>query len=67
MAGLFPAQPAQAAAPAAIGDAIRPFRAEIPEAALADLRRRIAATRWPDEETDPSQNYRIFSPQGSDD
>jgi pimeloyl-ACP methyl ester carboxylesterase len=31
--------------------AIRPFRAEFPEAALADLRRRIAATRWPDKET----------------
>ncbi len=30
---------------------IRPFRADIPEAALADLRRRLAATRWPDGET----------------
>jgi pimeloyl-ACP methyl ester carboxylesterase len=31
--------------------AIRPFRVDIPEEALADLRRRIAATRWPDRET----------------
>jgi pimeloyl-ACP methyl ester carboxylesterase len=31
--------------------AIRPFRVHIPEAALADLRRRLAATRWPAKET----------------
>ena len=31
--------------------AIRPFRVDIPEEALADLRRRIAMTRWPDRET----------------
>jgi len=31
-------------------DAIRPFRIEIPDAALEDLRRRLAATRWPDPE-----------------
>jgi pimeloyl-ACP methyl ester carboxylesterase len=31
--------------------AIRPFQANIPEEAIADLRRRIAATRWPDRET----------------
>src|SRR5262249_9806182 len=37
---------------AADGDtAIRPFKINIPNAALADLRRRIAATRWPDRET----------------
>jgi pimeloyl-ACP methyl ester carboxylesterase len=30
---------------------IRPFRVKIPQAALADLRRRITATRWPDKET----------------
>lgn len=35
---------------AGAGD-IRPFRAEIPEGALIDMRRRIAATRWPDSET----------------
>jgi pimeloyl-ACP methyl ester carboxylesterase len=31
--------------------AIRPFRVEIPEAELVALRRRIATTRWPDQET----------------
>jgi pimeloyl-ACP methyl ester carboxylesterase len=31
--------------------AIRPFRVEVPEADLADLRRRIEAARWPDRET----------------
>ena len=35
--------------------AIRPFKAQVPQAALDDLRRRIADTRWPDKETDPSQ------------
>lgn len=33
------------------GDSIRPFRARVPQEALEDLRRRIAATRWPDRET----------------
>ncbi len=33
------------------GDAIRSFRINIPEEQLVDLRRRIAATRWPDKET----------------
>ena len=42
-------------------DTIRPFRAEIPEEAVADLRRRIAATRWPDKETvaDQSQGAQL--------
>jgi pimeloyl-ACP methyl ester carboxylesterase len=35
--------------------AIRPFKAQVPQAALDDLRRRIADTRWPDKETDASQ------------
>jgi hypothetical protein len=30
---------------------IRPFRVEVPEAELEDLRARIAATRWPEKET----------------
>jgi pimeloyl-ACP methyl ester carboxylesterase len=54
-ASLLPARPARAAAGPAAGDAIRPFRAAVPEADVADLRRRIADTRWPDRETDPSQ------------
>ena len=46
---------------AAAGDAIRPFRVNIPEEQLADLRRRIAATRWPDRETvnDRSQGVQL--------
>src|SRR5262249_20981356 len=31
--------------------AVRPFRIDIPEAALVDLRRRLADTRWPERET----------------
>jgi len=32
-------------------DAIRPFHVNIPDETLSDLRRRIAATKWPDRET----------------
>lgn len=46
-ASLLPRQ--VAAAPA--GDGIRPFRVDIPDVQLVDLRRRIAASRWPDQET----------------
>ena len=37
--------------------AIRPFHVKVPETAVADLKRRIAATRWPTKElvTDRSQ------------
>jgi pimeloyl-ACP methyl ester carboxylesterase len=44
---------------------IRPFRVDIPEEAIADLRRRIAATRWPDKETvpDPSQGVQLATMQ----
>src|SRR5262245_24322344 len=43
------------------GDKIRPFHINIPEDALVDLRRRIAATRWPDRETvnDRSQGVQL--------
>jgi pimeloyl-ACP methyl ester carboxylesterase len=42
-------------------NAIRPFRAHVPEADIADLRRRLAATRWPDRETvnDQSQGVQL--------
>ncbi|WP_377157704.1 epoxide hydrolase family protein [Roseateles sp. UC29_93] len=67
---LFPvASSAQTQAPTAVSaprDAaedttIRPFQAAIPEAALADLRQRIAATRFPDRETvdDRSQGVQL--------
>ncbi len=40
---------------------IRPFSVQVPQAALDDLRRRIAATRWPDKETvaDQSQGAQL--------
>jgi pimeloyl-ACP methyl ester carboxylesterase len=43
----FPPQRRQAADKTAI----RPFRVNVPEAELAELRRRIKATRWPERET----------------
>ena len=39
--------------------AIRPFRVNVPAEDLADLRRRIAATRWPDRETVSDQSQGI--------
>jgi pimeloyl-ACP methyl ester carboxylesterase len=43
------------------GEVIRPFRVSIPRSVLTDLRRRIAATRWPDKETvtDQSQGAQL--------
>ena len=42
--------PAQAQTPSS-SDAIRPFKINVPEAELTELRRRINATRWPERET----------------
>jgi pimeloyl-ACP methyl ester carboxylesterase len=56
---------APAAAPAPAGntddEAIRPFRAHVPEPEVAEMRRRLAMTRWPDRETvaDASQGARL--------
>ena len=36
---------------AAEDSTIRPFHIDVPEEELVDLRRRIAATRWPEKET----------------
>jgi pimeloyl-ACP methyl ester carboxylesterase len=60
-ASLFPGY----LAPAAASEAIRPFRINVPEDDLRDLRRRIAATRWPDKETvaDPSQGAQLVKLQ----
>ena len=62
--GLAAATPARAAAPAAEegeDPAIRPFRFEASEEALADLRRRIKATKWPEREqvSDDSQGVQL--------
>ena len=50
----------------ASANAVRPFRVNVPEAELADLRRRIAATRWPDRETvtDESQGVQLAAIRG---
>jgi pimeloyl-ACP methyl ester carboxylesterase len=40
-------------------EAIRPFRIDIPEEQLVELRFRIAATRWPDQETVDDQSQGI--------
>jgi pimeloyl-ACP methyl ester carboxylesterase len=47
------------------GDTVRPFMVEFPDADLADLRARIAATRWPEKETveDPSQGVQLATMQ----
>jgi pimeloyl-ACP methyl ester carboxylesterase len=46
-------------------DAIRPFRIDVPEELLTDLRRRVVATRWPDKETvtDRSQGVELLKLQ----
>ncbi len=47
------------------GNEIRPFRLDTPEEAIADLRSRIAATRWPNRElvTDRSQGVQLATIQ----
>jgi pimeloyl-ACP methyl ester carboxylesterase len=46
-------------------DSIRPFRADVPQSSLDDLRRRLAAVRWPTKETvgDRSQGTPLRSLQ----
>jgi pimeloyl-ACP methyl ester carboxylesterase len=45
--------------------AIRPFRVNVSEAELADLRRRVAATKWPERETvaDDTQGVQLATVQ----
>lgn len=60
-AGIISLLPARPATAADESSAIRPFSVHVPEADLVDLRRRIAATRWPDRETvnDRSQGNQL--------
>ncbi|ABA77436.1 epoxide hydrolase [Pseudomonas fluorescens] len=45
---------------AVVGDtAIRPFKVEIPEDAIIDLKKRVLATRWPDPETVKDQSQGV--------
>jgi pimeloyl-ACP methyl ester carboxylesterase len=50
---------------ATAGDAVHPFRVSISDAELADMRRRISVTRWPDRETvtDQSQGPQLATLQ----
>jgi pimeloyl-ACP methyl ester carboxylesterase len=56
-AGMLGATPLGAAA----GDpaSIRPFRIQVPEAALTDMKRRVAATHWPDQELVPDTSQGV--------
>ena len=48
-----------------VADKIRPFRVNVPEAELTELRRRIKATKWPELETvaDASQGVQLVTTQ----
>ncbi|MET4290717.1 pimeloyl-ACP methyl ester carboxylesterase [Bradyrhizobium sp. LB8.2] len=61
VSSLLPLHPAKAAA----SGAIRPFQVNVPEEDLLDLRRRLAATRWPDREivADQSQGVQLTTVQ----
>ncbi|MDH1011085.1 epoxide hydrolase [Pseudomonas nicosulfuronedens] len=52
---------ATASGTAPADERVRPFRIQVPQEQLDDLRRRIAATRWPDRETvnDASQGIQL--------
>jgi pimeloyl-ACP methyl ester carboxylesterase len=63
-AGAFGVPPEHVAA-ATSDPAIRPFRIDVPGAQLAELRRRISATSWPERETvtDESQGVQLATVQ----
>lgn len=50
---------AQSQTAASADQSIRPFKAQIPEAAIADMRKRIAETRWPAIETVADQSQGV--------
>jgi pimeloyl-ACP methyl ester carboxylesterase len=62
--GAFGPLPAELGA-AAEGSTIRPFRVDVPETAIVEMRQRIAATQWPDRETvtDQSQGPQLATLQ----
>ena len=62
--GAFGLLPAELGA-AAEGSTIRPFRVDVPETAIVEMRQRIAATQWPDRETvsDQSQGPQLATLQ----
>jgi pimeloyl-ACP methyl ester carboxylesterase len=50
---------------AAANTSVRPFRVNVPEADLTDLRKRVSATKWPERETvsDASQGVQLATMQ----
>jgi pimeloyl-ACP methyl ester carboxylesterase len=54
-ASLLPSQVSAASS----DNSIRPFRINVADEALIDLRRRLAATRWPDRETVPDESQGV--------
>src|SRR3954470_14664182 len=61
MTEMLTSVPRTAEPDAAEENTIRPFHIDVPEEELADLRARIAATRWPEKESvdDPSQGVQL--------
>ena len=51
MTGVRPETLTDVARQTSSGPEIRPFRVSVPEADVADLRRRVKATKWPENET----------------
>ena len=64
-AGPTPSVTSVTSAPSGDKTALRPLRVHVPSAQLADLRRRIKATRWPERETvnDASQGVQLSNMQ----
>src|SRR5687768_5608148 len=59
LASLLPANTSPATNHAEHRDAIRPFHFKAPPEKLVELRRRIAATQWPDKETVKDQSQGV--------
>ena len=57
--------PTPATGTSATDSAVRPFQVNMPDEAIADLRRRVAATRWPSKElvADRSQGVQLATIQ----
>jgi len=54
-----PKEPLVAISTTAASTAIRAFKARVPDAALSDLKRRLATTRWPEKETVADQSQGV--------
>src|SRR4029078_12469709 len=60
-----PSTPKEGGKQAAANTSVRPFRVNVPEADLTDLRKRVSATKWPERETvsDASQGVQLATMQ----